>query len=423
MIFFSSLVLFISIIFIHIPTLLIKNRQNFLIANFALFASYTFNQILMTFVSYINLISYEKSTIFYSFLVSYSFFCNALLFFLIIKLKVYRYFSLTNFKGILNKQKINGFSIKIFYFGLFLLVLIMFLKSPLILTSPRLFYQTQRSGIGFIWAFYASSIGFILPLVIFQRFISQKKVNIYSIKLLSKTNIKLYLVVIVTLLLANSTGSKAIILGVFLQAFCLIFYFHRRFSRKIFFLIGIPCILLLGFNFFSSIANISFERVLIYANTAWGAGNKFYEDLYNGNFDFFNGKMFLTNFYSFIPRAIFPDKPYSYGSLLLLDKYYPGQSATGHTFSLGYSSNTIGDFGLFWGPIFNSFLNPRLITKLISISLLTVPFRFLSPLGFILLFSCGTYTGFSFHIPIFLYLPIFFLTIKSIYYLPKEKKI
>ena len=67
-----------------------------------------------------------------------------------------------------------------------------------------------------------------------------------------------------------------------------------------------------------------------------------------------NGQIFLTSFWSFIPRAIFPNKPFAYGKMLILEKFFPGMAETGHTPSFGLYLDNLIDFGWmgFVAPVF-----------------------------------------------------------------------
>lgn len=70
----------------------------------------------------------------------------------------------------------------------------------------------------------------------------------------------------------------------------------------------------------------------------------------------FDGTIFTTNFWSAVPRALFPEKPYVYGVLHLNEIMWPGMAKHGHTpaFSMGIDSYAdFGWYGVLLAPFFS----------------------------------------------------------------------
>lgn len=193
--------------------------------------------------------------------------------------------------------------------------------------DPRLAYQMYRDGIGFVWAFmitftilwYANAI------------LEKKKVSFWRIALL--------------FFIAYSSGSKQVFVGcallVTLQPFI-----SNKLRWKI-----VPLGLVAGIIFFlfmfgqfsSKIALT--ERLFNYLETTSLASIIF--DMYNkGDLNFYYGEIFLSSFWFFVPRAVFPEKPYEYGATFLLGEFFPGMAATGATPSFGFAT-LFADFGWF----------------------------------------------------------------------------
>ena len=113
-------------------------------------------------------------------------------------------------------------------------------------------------------------------------------------------------------------------------------------------------------NFFSSIGynadGTDYEKVLsyfdYYVNSAL-----YYKEYYSGKIDLFNGKIFFSDFWSLIPRGLFPNKPYVYGITHVNEYFFPGEAEQTNTPAFGGPINYFADFGIF-GVIFLTFFDP-----------------------------------------------------------------
>jgi hypothetical protein len=61
----------------------------------------------------------------------------------------------------------------------------------------------------------------------------------------------------------------------------------------------------------------------------------FFSD-FDEEFEYAYGKEYLSGFWNYVPRAIYPDKPFSYGIVkYVVEEYYPNAGKSGHTPSFG----------------------------------------------------------------------------------------
>ena len=62
-------------------------------------------------------------------------------------------------------------------------------------------------------------------------------------------------------------------------------------------------------------------------------------------FGYYYGEGWLSNFWFYVPRGLYPDKPYEYGFTIIHGVLYPGMAATGNTPGLQNWSLAYLDFG------------------------------------------------------------------------------
>lgn len=208
--------------------------------------------------------------------------------------------------------------------------------------NPRDGYQFAREGAG-VW--YALSIIFLG--------VNSTILFIYRTNKFNKFIIN----VIVYAYLWYLFGGKAYIISFFLLVLLsTTIHFDYAITRKIFKIAITFVLVLILFLFFNNGFNFTFtdsvDSVFGYFDHYYYS-SMFYEDVFKSNFNFFNGKIFATNFYKYMPRSIFHDKPYVYGPILLNEIYLPGYAALGHTPEFAGQSSYYADFGILGVIIFN----------------------------------------------------------------------
>src|SRR3546814_78698 len=81
--------------------------------------------------------------------------------------------------------------------------------------------------------------------------------------------------------------------------------------------------------------------------------------LVNNQIPFFGGDLTFSQYWWIVPRGLYPDKPYTYGAIILSDLIYPGFAQQGHTVGLGGPIMAYADFGI-PGVLASAFLDPAI---------------------------------------------------------------
>ena len=277
----------------------------------------------------------------------------------------------------------------------FLVLALLFFVSYVILTDgdaifrPRVAYQLKRSGIGWIWA------GMIVFTTMYFVAYSASK---------AKFSRKLFLA---TLFVMWCSGSKQLILG-----FIIINYFNPWMAirdKKLYVYAALPVSLLAFYYLFGQFtAEDSFANRLANYFDAFSLSTRVFEDRSTGSLKYYGGEIWLSSWWADGPRAIFPDKPYAYGSTYLLEVYYPGMAATGATPSFGEFTQFYADFG--WVGIFAASLRFQSLLRFYAIHNICQRRK-----GWREGFSVGylLFPGFAFHFPVFTILPVFWFLSKA----------
>ena len=276
-----------------------------------------------------------------------------------LKLKVIKFIAMKLCIGKKNFYQTNFYKLQ--YLFLFLAIsffLILAVRSGTFLKwfiDPRDAYINNRVGNGL---FYALSINFLSLSTFFAFFqnISLKKL--------------IFRFIFYSMLL-YPYGSKGLYINLFIFFLIAIWRIDSKINLKVMLPTGIIIVLLVLFNFNSNLSNISFEQVSAYFDYFFNAAI-YYDDFFSGYHNLNYGKIYLSSFWEYVPRGIYPDKPYIYGILNIVEYYYPGGPESGNTPAFGGQVLEFADFGVL-GVILNSIFSFGLIFK--AIFLLTV-FRF-----------------------------------------------
>ena len=207
--------------------------------------------------------------------------------------------------------------------------------------DPRTGYQFHRVGLGPFWVFSITflSISFTLS------------------ALYVKKNTSLFILLIFYVYSAFLLGSKGLVLEYLI--FFLIVLWLRKYSKikkVIFYIIPLTFLVML-INFFSNLdSSIEFSSIFsyfdYYVNSAM-----YYKAYYSGEIDLFYGQIFVSDFWSLLPRGLFPDKPYVYGITHVNEFFFPGAAEATNTPAFGGPVNYFADFGLV-GVVVMTFFSP-----------------------------------------------------------------
>jgi oligosaccharide repeat unit polymerase len=222
------------------------------------------------------------------------------------------------------------------FFASFALMMILSGVGSLWIEESRVAYQLHRRGIGVV---YALTTAFLTLGAVFSYFACG---NQYS----QRFRMAPFVVkVLFFLVLSYFMGSKGLMLGIVLIA---IVYYNGCVKRLGFWtLFGSAGLALMSISFLQILQGTAenVEETLLYGNSFHNTAEfirRFYE------FGFQGGDVLLSDFWSFVPRALVPDKPYEYGALLINKVLLPGAAEATNTPGLLPWAAAYLDFGL-WG--------------------------------------------------------------------------
>ena len=201
------------------------------------------------------------------------------------------------------------------------------------LTSPREAYITLRSGYGHWWLLYQScvAIAFLIAL--------------HTVVQAGLGGASVVCVILAAALMNFFTGSKTAILLIPITAAIYHHFYYRR--LPIIVLIGLAIMiagvfaLLLGRNgqlgVFKGVIRyfgdyVAVTGLAVDAVDFWG---------------YFDGEAAISSLWYFLPRSLFPEKPFEYGALILHSELFPGMAAMGHTPGILPWLGSYIDFGVF----------------------------------------------------------------------------
>lgn len=222
----------------------------------------------------------------------------------------------------------NNYLILIVLFILYLFQYFTFLINDITILDFRYLYSSSR---------YGNSSFYLVSLIIFIIFIRLIK---------SKFNFLNIILLLLTALLAVFLGKKSIILGL-IFIFMLFGIKAPSLKKDLFFaflsfiIFSIYFLILhdRSINF-----NLLLSKILEYSDIMRNAISA--KDLYGT----FNGKILFENeFFSRIPRSLFPEKPFFYGSIDLSTHYYSEERVLTGAPNFGHG-NLLVDFGYYSFP-------------------------------------------------------------------------
>jgi hypothetical protein len=209
--------------------------------------------------------------------------------------------------------------------------------------SPREGYQLHRSGVGHYLAF--SLLFLSLSYTIFLVYIKNNLAQIFSF--------------IFFAVLVYFFGSKGFILSFFLFLLIVLWFKQSKYLKTaLIFLTPLAFIVML-INFNPSQLQDVMEYFDYYVNSAM-----YYKAYFNGELPLFYGQIWWTDFYSYVPRMFFEDKPYVYGFLLVNEYFFPGAAEATNTPAFGGPIAIFADFGVL-GVLFFSIFNYKVFLNTI----------------------------------------------------------
>ena len=221
-----------------------------------------------------------------------------------------------------NIRSQNMRSCSLLFFLLFIFSFLFLAKvsgaGTLWILDSRKAYQLYRNGVGVFYAVTATllTLSYTSSLFAFSR-------------LTANLMIRFGLKTLFYMFAAYFLGSKALILGIAVIGVVYFNYNIKRVRSVWIFSVAILLVLSTSLLQLSQGTAQNLLDTLFYANY-FSTTDKFIS-LFDENFNFLFGKVFFSNFWSYVPRIIYPDKPYEYGILLVHKVLFPGAAAQSFT--------------------------------------------------------------------------------------------
>ena len=215
------------------------------------------------------------------------------------------------------------------------------------LADPRSGYQFHRTGAG---QWYALCLTFLSVSVVLSTVYAR---STYSVIALAP----LYLGLIFLL------GSKSFIIGFTLYLVNILAIRRFRYLTPV-------ALVILGAGAASTIStfiqsqkSFGLEQVASYSDYFVNAA-LYYKDYLSGKLPLYHGQITLTSLWDLVPRSVYPDKPYVYGTILVDEYYFPGAAAQTSTPAFA-TIDYFADFGWAQAILSGVFSVPTFVVALL----------------------------------------------------------
>ncbi len=218
------------------------------------------------------------------------------------------------------------------------------------LLNPRQGYQLYRAGQGHWYALAVSALSVS-----------------YVLALLAKpTAGNVIFCTVFYMCFGFFLGSKSGLLSIFTTALIFLWFLRWHHLDKIY-LFGIPILFgLMLFNLSLAIDDsFEFQNVLMYFDH-YKNGADYYRSYLSGEVSLFHGEILSSSLWAYVPRAIWPDKPWIYGVINIVEMFYPGLAETGNTPAFGGAVEQFADFGPLGVVLFGFFSTKAILTGVLS---------------------------------------------------------
>lgn len=212
------------------------------------------------------------------------------------------------------------------------------------LLDPRTGYQFYRLGHGHWYALAVSS----LSAAFLVGFLARPKVHILILKSLLYISLSYLL------------GAKGFILSMFGAAIIFLWLIRWKYLARLIFVAAPLVFLLMLVNFFSNSDTFVLQDVFSYFDYYKNAAD-YYRSYLNGDVGLFYGKVVSSSYWSYVPRALWPEKPFAYGIILVNEIFFPGAAEITNTPAFAGAVEQFADFGVI-GVVIYSFFDIHMIT-------------------------------------------------------------
>lgn len=246
-------------------------------------------------------------------------------------------------------RRVSWFFLLVFALAFYLLASAEFGVAEWI-ANPREGYQLHRTGQGHWFALAISALA----------------VSMLASQLARPTAGAVLLRFPLYVVLAYLLGSKAILLNFFIATF-VVLWFIRWKHLTLFITVGIPALFgLMLFNLYLALADTFELQTIVEYFDYYKNAAMYYNEYLSGKIDLFWGDIWLSSYASYIPRALWPDKPTVYGIVNIIDYFYPGSADLTNTPAFGGAVEQFSDFGFFSVALYGLFGSFSFLTGVLS---------------------------------------------------------
>lgn len=218
------------------------------------------------------------------------------------------------------------------------------------LRNPREGYQLYRAGQGqwYALATSAMAVSFVLALLVRPTAANVLRVTVF------------YLGV------GYLLGTKGVLLGIFTTMLIFLWFLKWHHLTKMV-LFGTPLLFgLMIWNLYLAVGQ-GLELLTIAAYfDHFKNGADYYRSYLNNEVGLFHGEVIMSSLWAYVPRSIWPDKPWAYGVTLVNEIFYPGQAELTNTPAFGGAVEQFADFGPLGVVLFGIFSSKAILTGLLS---------------------------------------------------------
>jgi hypothetical protein len=198
------------------------------------------------------------------------------------------------------------------------------------IVDPRTGYQYYRAGSGH-W--FGLSITFL-------------SISFVLASLSAESIRRIFVLFFAYLAISYFLGTKNLILMMSVYLMILLWYKRYDHLSRIFLIIMPVAFFGMLINFFSW----GIEGNILISITSYFDHYKhsamYFEAYFNDQIDLMGGKVFISSFWSLIPRSLFEEKPYVYGLLHVNEFFWPGAAEATNTPAFGGPIASFADFGI-----------------------------------------------------------------------------
>lgn len=202
------------------------------------------------------------------------------------------------------------------------------------LSNPRVGYQDYRRGLGHLYVFSIAILNIVYLYILFFRVSNGRK---------------LIFTTMIFAFIFYFYGCKGAIVFTIFEAIVFYNFFIRKIKLRqaVVMFVALVLIFTISFSLYrpEGAATPLSTEILSYAGY-FNEGRKFFAD-FDEEFEYAYGREYLSGLWSYVPRAIYPNKPYSYGIVkYVVEHYYPGAGESGHTPAFGGPVEEYLNFGI-----------------------------------------------------------------------------